>query len=258
MCERMRHHVGFDVRSGGGLILLLLLWLAGLWACGPCWTKAQPVQAKPRSRLIEKPDSVDSVLSVPFRVLGKAQLVIGLPRDVVGGLPHEAYQKLIIVFPGEAKAIEVCSLGDLRRRVSIQTTSGALAYCRLLTSPATWHLWDKEVEVVSRDQVDAGFCFGDRVLCSFLRRTHSGYLGIVDSKATLAKLQVRAAHVQASAAGFSVRRTLLVQCSGKTDPYCLQDIAESVGKDGAYRRRVLRKRNVPKLAGVALGLPLLM
>lgn len=209
-------------------------------------------------RAIPRPHSVKMKLDVPFDVIGSGVLVVAVPPDVVGGFPTENYERLIVIYSGKPEAVEMVRFSDLRGRVRVSSAGKALAYCRLLTSPVTWHLWGTKVEVVNRDCVDRSFCFGDRNECDLLRRNPSGYLGIVDSKRTLARLGISSAAVCRKNKVYQVRRTLLTGDSDDPDCYQLESVLETVGLDGSYSCKTLLRRKVPEVPGLTLGIPTLM
>jgi hypothetical protein len=207
-------------------------------------------------RSVERPDSVYLTLRVPFRIVGGSSLVMAVPNGVVLGDPVEAFMRLMILPPGNARATQLLVMGDLRGRVRIRTPKEALAFCRLLTSPATYCYLDcPGVEVASKDQVDLDLMFGDKEQLSFYRRMKpDGIMGIVNSRSDLAALGIKPASARKTATGFEVRRTLLVEESPFSYKLWFLDVIEAVGKDGSYRRVVTNKRRAPPMGKYTFGI----
>jgi len=77
-------------------------------------------------------------LQVPFTILEGGTLVIGEdPR--IGGFPKKLGEVLQLVLPSETVRID--TIAQLRGRVEISSPEEALAFCRLITSPRTFHLY---------------------------------------------------------------------------------------------------------------------
>ena len=245
------------------LVLLLALMVAGCGRSGdeaaspPAAGNGRPEPPRRVQRLGPKPSSILSEqLKVPFEIPNGGTLVLGVPEGVVPGNPLEAFQRLFVVY--ESGALLVDDLAVLSGRVKIQTPAEALAFCRLKTSPVTYYLWGKgrvlSLEVVSRDQVNTGFCFGDKDKCASLKRLPSGYYGVVDSAADLRQHGIAAPSARATSEGFVVERTLL-----EGDPFELEcDVVETrelVTRDGGYKLLSASKRPAPKIPGVTWVIP---
>jgi hypothetical protein len=193
---------------------------------------------------------VSLTLKVPFEVLAHGKLCVGLPPTPGLGDPIEAHQRLYLVLP--KKAVQVRSLDELRGKVRIRTPEEALAYCRLRTSPVTWYLWPDTgyMEIVSRDSVDDGYCFGDTKKCELRRRASSGYNGLVASKTTLAGLGIKPPTCRSSRGGYEVHRTLMMRDEKAFDSFFSVEISELVGRDGKYVAKMGQKRRLTDSNGV--------
>ena len=253
-----------------GLSPLLILVL--LWSCiavgpqssdGDGRQRTTPAQGarsgRPSTgRLQPKPPYITRQLRVPFQILKRGSLRVGVPGGTIVGDPVEASERLFLIY--RTGSLPVNDLRDLRGRVKVVTPAGALAFCRLKTSPVTYYLWhEPTVEVVSRDRVDRDFCFGDKKECAWLKTLHSGHVGIVHSAAELQRLGVKAATVCVTSRGFEVRRTLL-----EGDPldikmrYRIVQTRELVTREGGYSVLSTSKRLAASTAGVTWLIPFLM
>jgi hypothetical protein len=164
---------------------------------------------------------IDFKLNVPFKVLKGGQFII---CDKLGApLPVEPFQDLFLVFPPfkvvEKKLnkhiswitiqpyqfIKIDNLNKLHNLVEIKTCEEALSFVRLKTSPRTYYLFDDywEVEVITRDQIDTKFTFGDKLMAQiFSKSGGSGRLGIVGSKSKLKELGIEPTKVRRVKEGF--------------------------------------------------------
>jgi hypothetical protein len=205
-------------------------------------------------RSIERPYSIDLTMQVPFEVCRKSRLVVAVPNEGGNGMPVEAFQRMIVLPPAKAKAIQLFVIKDLQGRVKIKTAEGALGFCRLLTSPVTCYYLDSPgVEVASKDQLDLTYFFGDKERLSYYRSAKcDGYMGVVESKADLKNLGIQPARVRRVSKGYEVRRTLLVE--EKLFECKFVDVLETVGTDGRYSRVTVKEHSIPASNKYTIGI----
>lgn len=182
-------------------------------------------------------------LPVPFEVLGGGELVLSERSGELFSYPVETCLHLFLVTPQIRQ--EITRLEQLKGQVRISTSNEALSFVRLKTSPATWYLWEGmgAMEVVSVDQINPSFCFGDENECNSLRDgRYPGMYGVVKSRSDLVALKIKPTEVKVTKNGFEIHRTLITQVKRWGDSY-LQEVTESVGYDGSYsiHRGKLRK-----------------
>lgn len=253
-------------RTSGVLAFLLLCVLSSYCEQSRGETHGKNTNGAEASLTIEgrevpKPTMIWLNIKVPFEITNGGILAIANSVDAPpgAGYPIEAHQAMILLYPDKEKAFEFTSLKELRGKVSIRTAEEALAFCRLTTSPKTWYLFDEEgLEVVSREQIDVGFCFGDERECEFLRKNAtSGYLGVVDSDETMIKLGIKTAIVVKKKTGYEIKRTLLLG-DPITSDYFLLDVTELVGEDGSYIREPGQKRWAPATGSAHWCIPFFM
>lgn len=198
---------------------------------------------------------VHRFLNTPFTMLDKGTLVLGTLSNEGIGDPIEAFLHLFIVYPNSA--LEITHLEQLKGKVKINSPRDALAFVRLKTSPVTWYFWEGKgaMEVVSRDQIDSSFFFGDNETYEWLKRLNdSGWYGIVNTKSMLSALKIEQAKVKLAKNGFEIHRTLLTQGKEWGDNY-LQDVTEFVGRNGSYSVRKGKLRKAPESASIKWILP---
>lgn len=198
--------------------------------------------------------SVTEPLDTPFRLLCGAVLAIGtkpFSLEEPLGWPIEPDQRLYIVLRNQI--IIINDLAQLRGHVTIETPQEALAFCRLITSPRTYHLWRTtqgkyEAEIVSNDQIDRDFVFGDEALGEALSNAGSGHCGIVSSRQKLDELGIGPAEVRTTPEGYEIRRRLLVEDLDTRARY-MAKVVEVVRQDGSYVRTGTHVYDLP--SGVA-------
>jgi len=145
-------------------------------------------------------------------------------------------------------------LNVLRGSVNIMSKAAALRYVRLLTTPRTYYFWpNKEVEVVSRSEAPSLPRYGVESYWPFLARK-SGDFGIISPRAWRIGKFTRPA-VQQTPAGFIVTRWIYADtiyspvyspaASAEAGAHRMDAgvyrIREWIGRDGAYRRRVVQR-----------------
>lgn len=208
---------------------------------------------KERPADVIKPPKVVAriLLKVPFRVLEDATLAVD--AQVFFGEPSESCEGLWLLLANEA--IRITSLSQLRGRVQIKSPTEALAFCRLLTAPTTFRLWQPwELEILNADEVDGELLFVEEFYSRSLHREDktSGFYGIVSSPNKLRQMGIRRARVRATAAGYEIRRTLMVEDHDRDWPH-MAKVVEIVGHDGGYVRTKTHVDDLP--AGVNWTLP---
>lgn len=156
--------------------------------------------------------------------------------------PLEAWERLYVMHGRQAYRVR--DLVELRGLVKIRTAREALSFCRLRTSPATYYAWDDEplLEVVSRDEVDRAFCFGDEPSFMMVKGVSPGTYGIMDSKGQMMELLLAPTCVSRTGRTYEVRRTLYTNDGGNSH---LLQVVESVGADGSYSRQVIGRLPLP-------------
>lgn len=185
-------------------------------------------------------------LKVPFSILERGRLVLCVEEGWAGALPCEPL-RLFLVLP--SKVIEIDDLNKLCGRVKIETPRDALAFVRLKTSPRTYHILSFaskgyiEAEIVSRDQIDTNFVFGDKIAVETLKK-YRGYLGIVN-KEKLAQLGIKPPFCSKVKHGYEIQRMLLVK-DFMTNKQQILRVVEFVGRDGRYIRKESYPLGSPK------------
>lgn len=194
-------------------------------------------------------------LEVPFTISKGGTLIVG-PEGEAGGMPRmslspiERWEVLDLVLPNETIQIE--TLDQLYGRVQIRSRREALAFCRLGTSPKTYYLllnkatMISELEIVSNDEVDSDFMFGDEHYAKGCRVSDklSGYRGIVSSRKKLDEMGITPTEVHKTAEGYEVRRTLMVD-NHNTGRKHMERVVEVVGYDGSYARTESHMSDLP-------------
>jgi len=184
---------------------------------------------------------VTGPLDVPFEIRYKGALAIGSRPQPLGEYsqgPVKDPSCLYLVLPSEI--IIVSDLAQLPGRVTIRTPEEALSFCRLLTSPKTLDLWATprgrwEAEIVSHDQIDSDFVFGDTGLREGLKVLGSGMEGIVSTRKRLNELGIGPPECRAHADGYKISRRLMVWEVGAEGLH-MEKVVEVVGQDGSYVR----------------------
>jgi len=179
-------------------------------------------------------------LEVPFEILNGGVLIMGLEEPWHTIEPRQPFEELYLQVGGESFLID--DMSKLRRRVAIRSPDEALAFCRLKTSPRTYYLWGdsyetQEVEVLTKEQVTAGLCWGDKAFCEFLRSLESDHLGVITAEERLGWYGIGATKVSAIDQGFEIKRTLIVE-DFTTEPgeVHLAEVVEVIGPEAHYTR----------------------
>lgn len=263
-CSIIRGHIKLPL-TAITVAMLLLITMAGSFAAksgevnigqAPKWN---PLPSKSPSQ--DKPVELffaDMYLSVPFELLFHERLVLGYAKDGGCGFPKEAFLHLFYVTFNHSE--EIKDLNQLKGKVKIDSPEDALAFVRLKTSPITWYLWGRKsaMEVVSMDQVDLKFCFGDEneYRCR-INSNCSGMYGVVKDKSDLDSMKIKRAEVKATKTGFEIHRTLLTEGEKWCDNY-IYEVTEFVGSNGSYSVREGKLRKAPKTDNIMWILPIYM
>ncbi len=197
-------------------------------------------------------------LKAPF-TLTQGRLCICVKPEWQGSVPIESYERLYLILPSKPpKVIEIDGLNKLRGYVKIETPQAALAFARLRTSPKTLHAFENcwEVEIVSRDQIDQDFFFGDEWRTEYMRKHgESGIDGIFSKREKVASFGISPAQCRKTSKGFEIQRRLVVRDRGGVQ---MIKVVETVGTDGSCRRKESNAINVPKNSELYRVFPIFM
>lgn len=160
---------------------------------------------------------------------GKPGLLI-TPRD------------LILTSSGGKESL-IVRLEDLKGKVHVSSPVEALNFARLRGSLATIGSLSKapECEVILQNDINEALVFGFRELIPALRRAPIGFYGVA-SRELVKQSSSKLATVTPVGQSYEVRRTVLTLAPNKGfgSMLWLEEIIERVGKNGEYRRQVVR------------------
>jgi len=149
-----------------------------------------------------------------------------------------------LCYEGPNSSFVVREPQDLRGLVAVQSTTAALTYARLFTSPATAKCLPQPwwIEVVPRRELDHGLLLGIRRKVYFLGSVDapSGTLGVL-SEADWDRSGLRLAAVSRRGASFVVKRALFEATTRSPRTHTVWEVSETVGPDGAFERRTSRR-----------------
>ncbi|MBV6457653.1 MAG: hypothetical protein HONBIEJF_00770 [Fimbriimonadaceae bacterium] len=197
----------------------------------------------------------DRHLQVPFNVRGGGHFAIGGIEYLNGSLVHFP-NSLYFRYGHKRKAIN--SMKNLIGNVELTTSSEALAFVRLRTSPKTFGSFANGgrglIELIPRSQITKALVYGDGKMASLLWKWPSGWFGVIDDKDFARFCAARATH-EARGKVFLVSRTVMSYDFVKESGLVFR-IQEVVYPDGeiymskcvpiTLQPAILRKLYVPK------------